>query len=407
MPSLMERLHDLWQDGRGLKWLLLLTALVLQAPTETVSQGFVPNALILTDLNPKTLPIVLAADADNKDVKYKSKSTYKPKTVITGGAKKDVRLMLRAKRDNAGLRAVLDHEIATNDMDYRIRLAFDPGKRDGLVDGASLGFFEIIVLGAAPAEGTQTVRRLEAVYNEAMDGYTVRATDGTDPLGMTLDVADEEVVLRLRLAGGLLFMEAGAPTGPFITNINTTELYSEDLSVESGLWSSGNGIPHNIAWGVAGLGKKATLYFNLMTLWGALPHIGDAETPIAQQLITTVITVTNSLFPSDVATATQVMDDTAAVLLDVVMDLETAVNVESFRDPSQASRALKTAKKALKMAQKAKASGDKLLAAGKTNPAPLGKKAMAITIRSILALVQVGGFRSNSASKAVKTASSF
>jgi hypothetical protein len=394
---------DLLRTGSAWKWLLLLVALLTrltawQTPEEGVVIG--PSALVLNDLNPKTLPISFDADADAKDVGYKSRSVYKPATVTTFGAKKDVRLMMRAKKDGAALRAVMEQEIRTGDMDYRLRLAFDPQQTTGLVDGTSLGFFDFVLSDVVAEEGLSSLRRLEAVYNGKAGGYTVRATDGTTPLGTEVEVLDEEVVLRLRLAGGTLFMEAGRPTGPYITDINTTELYSESFGSEGT-------VAHGLAWGVSGLDKAARLFFNQLVLWGSMPDIGTAETPIAQQLFDAILTSSNSFFPSDVASATAAMEATRVLLVSAVADLTTAVNGDLLGPTAEGQRALKNAQKALKLAVKAKASGDKLLAAGKTNTKSLGKKAQALAKRTILALVQVGGFRSNSVGKVFKTASAF
>jgi hypothetical protein len=386
-------------DTRRLcKGLLLVGALAAQLPLEPLLGLIGPDALILKDLNPKVLPISIDVDADAKDVKYQSKAVYKPKTVTTGGAKKDVRLMLIAKKDGAALRAVMGQETRTDEMDYRIRLAFDPALTSGLVDGTSLGFFEFVLL--EPAEGGRQVRRLEAVYNQAIAGYTVRATDGVIPLGIEAGVTTNEVVLRLRLEAGTLFLEAGVPTGPFVNNISTVELYSEALGAEGD-------VAHTFAWGVSGLDKSARLFFNLLTLWGPLPDIGTAETPIAGQLMSAVLIAGNTLFPGDVAAATANMEAIRALLATVVTDLTAAVDGGTLGGVAQGERALKNATKALKLAEKAKAAGDKMLAAGKEKPAVLGKKARAIMRRAILSLVQVGGFKSNSAGKAIKVADFF
>jgi hypothetical protein len=378
--------------------LLLLAIPAAQLAVGLVCDGLGPSALILTDLNPKTLPISFESDANDKDVKYKSRSVYKPATVTTGGAKKDVRLMMLAKKDGAALRAVMEQQIRASDMDYRIRLAFDPNQTNGLIDGTSLGFFDFILL--EPGQGVSPLRRLEAVYNAGLGGYTVRATDGNVPLGIEVDVRDEEVVLRMRLVGGTLFMEAGRPTGSFVTNINTTELHSETIG-------GGGPVTHTFAWGVSGLGKAARMYFNLLTLWGDLPDIGAAETPIAEQLMCAVLIAGNTQFPADVASATDNMEDIRALLAQVVTDLTAAVDGDLLNAPAQGKLALKSAQKALKLAQKAKASGDKMLAAGKTNPKALGNKARGIALRAVLSLVQVGGFRSNSPNKVLKTATFF
>lgn len=384
----------------GRKSVLLLLALVTHLPTWPLVEGGGPSALVLVDLNPKTLPITFEADGDPKDVKYASRSVYKPATVTTGGAKKDVRLLLQAKKDNAALNAVMQQTIRADDMDYRIRFAFDPGRTTGLVNGSSLGFFQLIMPATQPAEGKSSFRRLDAVYDADGGGFIVRATDGESLLGMSLPVANAEVVLRLRIAGGTLFMEAGAPTGPFVTDINTTELYSEPLGAEGTL-------SHTFGWGVSELGKGAMLYFNLLTLWGPLPDIGNAETPIAQGLMNAAMTVGDALYPSDVAQATQVMDDTGVLLASVVADLTTALDQGGLGATADGKRALQNAQKAMKLAQKAKAAGDKMLAAGKDNPKSFGKKARAIAFKTILALVQVGGYRSNSAGKVFKTVQPF
>lgn len=307
--------------------------------------------------------------------------------------------MLLAKKDDAALRAVMEQVIRASDLDHRMRVAFDPGATTGLVDGASLGFFEFALIDAGSSE-VSAVRRLEAVYNASNGGFTVRATDGTDPLGIELDVANPEVVLRLRLAGSTLFMEAGAPTGPFVVNIDTTELHAEPLA-EAGA------VAHTFAWGVAGLGKAGRMYFSQLGLWGPLPDIGEAETPIAQQLMAATLSVSNALYPDDVASATDTFDAMAALLGPIVADLTSAVDGDLFNATAQGKRALRNAQKALTLAQKAKAAGEKQLAAGKTSTKALGKKARTIALRTILALVQVGGFRSNSPGKALKTAAYF
>ena len=80
--------QTLFGHGGGWKALLLLAALLTHTPIPPALGGSGPGNLLLTDLDPKVLPISFSADADGKDVSYQSRAAYKPATVTTGGAKK-------------------------------------------------------------------------------------------------------------------------------------------------------------------------------------------------------------------------------------------------------------------------------------------------------------------------------
>jgi len=386
---------------------LLLALLVIPscAGTYPPDGGGTSGDILLEDLNPKLLPIAIEDDGNTKDVIYKSRVNYKPKTALANG-KTDKRLMLKAKQDDASLRAFLEPDLFATQSTIHARVGFDPAKVDGLVDGTSLAFLELVLDASPPVDGDSSIRTLEAVYDAASGGLLVRATDGLGPLGKPIlfDGASE-VVLQFRDTGATLFLEAGTPTGDFYFNFNTQVVHSEALIAD------GIQPPRSVAWGVDGLDKKGTFFLNQLLLAGTFPAIGATETAIVQTLIGSFDESFHAspIFAFDLQTATDDVDLARAALVTAIADIEAALGAADggggFDEVTQGELALKSANKALKLAEKTVAQGNKLLDKGKTNVLPVAKKALKIAQFTQLAIAQMAGFRSKSKNKVEKMGS--
>ncbi len=382
----------------------LLALLVMPACIAYPPDGGGSSSLLIEDLNPKVVPVLIEDDGNSKDVLYSSKSKYPPKTASLDG-KSDKRLKLKAKQDGAALRAVLERDFIATNATIHARVAFDPAKTKGLVDGTSLAFLELVLDTQGGADGGVPFRKLEAVFDEGSGGPLVQATDGTSPLGTpTLFPGATEVVLQFRDIGAALVLEAGPTNGPEPFDYTPIQIHSEPIA---------DGVPflRTVAWGVDGLGKQGTFFVNQLFLGGASPAIGVTETSIASTLSSAYDAAFHAspLFAFDLFTATASIEDARVALVLAVADIEAALGaadgVAGFQAVTEGERALKSAGKALKLAEKAKAQGDKLLAKGKTSPFPLSKKAKAASQFTQLAIVQIAGFRSSSKSKPNKVGS--
>ncbi len=385
-------------SSRALTYALLAIVLsVLPGCPFYTGPGFlgIGGSIVLTDLNPKALPIDVVDDGDIKDVRYKSASKYKPATV----GQKDKRALLTAKSDNAAFTAELARSFIASGLTARVRLAFDPDKTDGLVDGQTFGFFETrtdSVLIEAAGDGGADRYRLEAVYDADTAGFVVRATDGTSTLGDEVFVpATAEVVLEISFSGSTLTLRAGVPTGASPGSFSAQQVVSI-----SGLPSV---LAFTLRWGAEELGKKARLYFNNFELTGPYPEIGDAETPIALLLIDAYGSIEMTQFNEDIAAVTKVMGDASSALDQALTDLEAALASDSLADVTRGDLARKSLAKALKATEKARDLGVKLIDKGKTNVKPLKKRAKQASSALQLALAQIAGFRSKSYGRLLKS----
>jgi len=222
---------------------------------------FTPDfRLTITSLNPKTVPVRIEDDGNLKDVVVKDRTSYKPGKGLGTGLEK--RLRFKSKVDGGASLMALAME-TTGDISARILLAADSVV--GLVDGASLGFFE------RRSEGHPTLR-IEAVWNAGIDGLTLRALADGVPLDSDLDAP-------MAHEATLLFSDTGNAIVPQVIVADVTHVLGNHDQTGEGSDTA------TWALGVQDLGPKGTLWFtNLRFEWpyGAV-DTGPVETIVLTQ----------------------------------------------------------------------------------------------------------------------------
>ena len=206
----------------------------------------------LQSLDPKRMPVDVEADDDAKDMKVRGRGKFKP-------AKQDEslgdvnRLELKSKRDGAS--ACLGSAFCgSGSSSTSVRMAWDDDH--GMVDGATLGFFEVTHdLGEA-----SVVHRIEAVWESSIFGFTVRATENGEVVGLSQEYPErQQLQFTISQFGTELSLSAAALLGDSETEDDVT-LFTSDLGQE--------GLSYCGAFGVELLGKGGRLYFDRLSLYG-------------------------------------------------------------------------------------------------------------------------------------------
>ena len=225
--------------------------------------------LTFQEFNTNVAPGGLDDDGDAKDVTVKSRASFKPSKGSDVGLNK--RVKLKGKLDD-GQAAVATEVEMTGNVTARLRVAVDA--LDGLVDGVTLGFLERRAVPGGP------VKRVEAVWNAGIDGFTLRAVDNGLPAGTTLDLPGaREAVLQVIDTGADFLLAAGEPTGDGLDELDPQAdlaVVAQEPATESAVF----------AFGAEGLGKKAILWFAQFTLeFGSDVAAGPLETQIGTSLV--------------------------------------------------------------------------------------------------------------------------
>lgn len=198
----------------------------------------------LRTLDPKIMPFGLEEDEDGKDIKVAGRARYKPHTKEDPPELKK-RLRMKSKREG-GRACMLAERAASGDVSTQMRVAMDATK--GLTDGVSCAFYELRL--EPVADGEPICLRAEAVWNEAIDGFTARASENGVPVGISMDFPGErELFLAVSRFGGTVELSVTSPL-----SYDTYELYSSGGG--DGLFESFFG-----GFGVDGLDKGGSMYF--------------------------------------------------------------------------------------------------------------------------------------------------
>jgi hypothetical protein len=355
--------------------------------------------LTFHDLSASLVPGAVEDDGDVKDVAIKGRASFKPSKGSDAGL--DKRMKLKSKVDG-GEASVASQVEMTGDVTSRLRVAVD--SLDGLVDGVTLGFLE------RRAGGGASVKRLEAVWNAAIDGFTVRAFDNGLPAGATLDLPSaREAVLAIVDDGADFVLHAGEPTGDSITDLDP----QADLATMAQEPSTEGGV---FAFGAEGLGQKATIWLAQLTLeFGTGIAIGPAETELGDKLIAArQYLVQAQQLLDDGATGAGAVQTMYTLLFNAGLKLENsptgamgmlaaALENGTLAPSTQGLAAFKNTKTAAGWVIPAAFDMFDVMQSGGTSIKPV-KSHVAVGLKKTeLAIAQVAGFKSSSHGKLEKT----
>ncbi|RKY21311.1 MAG: hypothetical protein DRQ55_04830 [Planctomycetota bacterium] len=245
------------QSGRG-HWTL-----------SALGGGF--GSVTLNNLDPKRMPVELELDDDSKDIKVKGNRRFRPAKKEAGNGPKR-QLQLRAKRPDAEA-CVAGSFKGSGSSSSRVRMSID--LTTGLVDGQSRGFLEI-----RHGDGVGlVVYRVEAVWNAAIDGFSVRARRDGQAVGSTHDLKGAHQLLLFARQSDADFSLSAAVAG-FDEGSwdDEVQVYNTLLDDEAANYCG--------AFGAAGLDKKGSIYFANLALDGDPQRLGltDAEKQLAFNL---------------------------------------------------------------------------------------------------------------------------
>lgn len=242
-------------------------------PCGTRSGSGMELDFLVRSLDDRRIPLVLADDGNARDVKSKDRKKYRPAAGGDRALKK--RFKMVAKQDGASATECLDRRFE-GDSTLWVRVAVD--RTRGLEDGVSCAFLE------RQAEGILPVVRVEAVWNEAIDGLTAVARIGGVPVGFPMDYAGQrELFLMIRSIGNEVSLQAAAVAGDAHDGYSTPDGLFHTVMAEDEAY--------RIALGVCGLGKKGTFYFNHLTSRIHTPPAAGAENEIATEVVKALVNV--------------------------------------------------------------------------------------------------------------------
>lgn len=357
---------------------------------------FLPTFVLTFDsLSVKTLPARIEDDGDTKDVLVKDRVGFKPGKGLDPGLAK--RLRMKSKADGGS--ACLRHEVEmTGPVSAQVVVALD--STEGLVDGESLAFLE-----RAPAGGGLP-DRVEAVWNAAIDGLTVRARLDGELAGDTLDLPGyREARLFITILGDGFVLQAGgidpparaAPgDAPGATLAGATLGPGEDTAT--------------FALGASGLGTKGSFWFAHFRLDFPFCDSGPVETEVTVKLALALDWVDEAEFwlgQEPTPQTTQAVYDAinaASFLNGDAWDLLIAANGAGTLLPTtNGLKAEATAKSAQGLLIPASQKLFAVISAGGTSPLSVKSHVLAAKKKLSTALALVNGFKSGSNGKLLGT----
>ncbi|GJM21995.1 MAG: hypothetical protein DHS20C15_19100 [Planctomycetota bacterium] len=228
------------------------------------AEGDDPTLTVLIErIDLKIMPLGVDDDENPKDVTLKSRRKFKPSKGSDAGLDRRFRMLGKTDESSACLSGHVDFTTPAN---ASMRLAIDTSS--GLVDGESLAFLERRV--SAPEEGEPGVVRVEAVWNEGINGLTLRARVDGDLMGDTADYADTtEVFVQIVHTGVNSYTVAG----------DLYNSFGDGTSLINGLPAPAGG--HRFAFGVEQLGKKGRFWFTQLAVEVSTSYLGGAEAALA------------------------------------------------------------------------------------------------------------------------------
>lgn len=229
------------------------------------------GTLTVNNLDPKRMPVELEEDEDNKDIKVQGRRPFKPaKKDPSAGPERQLRLF--AKRDDAEA-CVASQFKGFGSVDLWVRLSIDGTV--GLVDGTSLGFFEL----RHDTAGGLLVNRIECVWNAAIDGFTARAVDGGLVVGTPVDFPGARALMLFATQNGT-DLELSVALAGFDSYDWTDQTTVHVTNVPSDLDE------YCLAFGTKGLAKKGSMFFADLVLSGdlSMSSLSDDEVVLQGQL---------------------------------------------------------------------------------------------------------------------------
>ncbi len=353
--------------------------------------------LTFQEFNTNVAPGGLDDDGDAKDVTVKSRASFKPSKGSDVGLNK--RMKLKGKLDD-GQAAVATEVEMTGNVTARLRVAVDA--LDGLVDGVTLGFLERRAVPDGP------VKRVEALWNAGIDGFTLRAVDNGLPAGTTLDLPGaREAVLQVIDTGANFLLAAGEPTGDGLDELDPQAdlaVVAQEPATESAVF----------AFGAEGLGKKASLWFAQFTLeFGSDVAAGPLETQIGTSLVQAQQDLEDAEELIELgATGEAAVLSMYNLLNSVVLELNSidgawnvllaALEQGTLQPSTQGVEAEKNIKGALGLVFPASQDMFEAIQSGGTSIKPVKSHVLVGLKKVELAIAQIAGFKSNSHGKLEK-----
>jgi len=332
-----------------------LLALLIAAPLFTaladVGGPQTVYSVTLHDLDPKRLPTQLDEDTDPGDVSVSHRVAFAPGAGQGPGLARRTRM--RGVHAGAGQsESLLVPTLGT--VSGSLLVAVD--STDGLVHGLSLGYLERrLTAGDAPV-------RVEAIWNQTIDGLTLRARVGDEQLGELLNLPGErQATLTIGVdASDVMPKGAGA-----------------SASIDFGIVFQAGGPTATWAWGCADLGAGGSFWFSQLRLesfgYGGV-DIGGVEQDVlawtwsAWTLLDLAAAQLEESPPHDLHVVHVLLDDALLQLqFSVVGTLQPALQQGTLQPGTPGAAVLSLAKRATKATAGADMQAFKLHSEGATD----------------------------------------
>ncbi|MCB9897982.1 MAG: hypothetical protein H6825_08260 [Planctomycetes bacterium] len=210
------------------------------------------SLVTLVNLDPKRMPVAVEADDDAKDMKLHGRRKFKP-AKLDDSLGQVARLELKSRKPQAAV-CLGSAFHGAGGSSTSVRMAWDDDK--GFVDGTTLGFFEV----RHTVGDTTVVRRLEAVWHDDMQGFSVRAVEDGEVVGETVDYpGEQQLQLGISQFGTDLMLTAAVASGDNETSDDAT-LYTADLGADD--------LTYCGAFGAEGLDKGGRIFFDRLSVYG-------------------------------------------------------------------------------------------------------------------------------------------
>lgn len=278
----------------------------------------------------KALPLFASGD-----VKFGVKAT--PGTPIYVGAgkfkagKPDPQISLQSTKDAGSGFVGLDRKF-TGAYDFRATVTVD--KKPYPVDGVTRGYIQVATPAIGPGDALQGFVRVEALRNEAIGGFVVRAYDGEGEIGTAKNFSgSKRIDLRIERTDLTLTITARPTPNDPTSAFGWTEVHGDAVALDPVA-------VHSVQFGVEGLAKNKRVYFDTFKLDG--PGVaGAAEQPIVVELNAAMASLANAVTllkgnPPDFFGAGELVNAAVELLTQAKQGIAQAES-DQFLQPSTAS----------------------------------------------------------------------